>query len=683
MTLGDINLKLIKKNRKQFIVFGISICFALSMIAAYGILLFSPSITEVLMIDGSTYIIALGMYGITILGIIIFLFYANSIFLQSQMRETGVLFSLGMMPKAVIKMRNKQWDVLFFLGGIMGIILSIPISFMIWSFLTIFLSYTSHSFYIGWEGVFLSILLWIFMWIVLRIKNSVVLYKIDIIKILHSDSKNEKVKGTHPCLGILGMIAIPLGLIFFNITAVIEGLKNISPWFIGVTLIGIYLFTAQITTIGDVIKRFNSNFYRKNILLFNLVRQKGNQYTLSLFVSSVLIGLTVFSICFNGSSFLELYYQIKEDPYDYAILLGERQKELDRNKIETIAEKYNINLNDWITMDMLLIGREHLYVDHQRNEWGTEFAISESSFEELLGKNVSIPLDGFVYFEDSNDATFQTFSEKEGVFYNPTTHKEFRLEKSKLITEKNIVNNSANIDSFLVFNDELFKMLNRNIENEYHYRYYLFNGSNDLNCKKFQNELLDEIVSLSDGEIFDNYQERVIKDKLKAYSEDKISYKGNELYAARQWDFYPYAKQTQLDIQLESGAVYLLLIFFIAVIAFVSAIMIMGLKIAGTILQDRNSYQRAVYLGLKEKKLKRIIRGQIALIYFFPTICGCTTATFMINRFMEVSSVTHILEVTLMAIAISLIVLVIQCIIFGVLQKKLVFTTSNDVYERQ
>ena len=234
-----------------------------------------------------------------------------------------------------------------------------------------------------------------------------------------------------------------------------------------------------------------------------------------------------------------------------------------------------------------------------------------------------------------------------------------------------------------MFNDELFKMLNRNIENEYHYRYYLFNGSNDLNCKKFQNELLDEIVSLSDGEIFDNYQERVIKDKLKAYSEDKISYKGNELYAARQWDFYPYAKQTQLDIQLESGAVYLLLIFFIAVIAFVSAIMIMGLKIAGTILQDRNSYQRAVYLGLKEKKLKRIIRGQIALIYFFPTICGCTTATFMINRFMEVSSVTHILEVTLMAIAISLIVLVIQCIIFGVLQKKLVFTTSNDVYERQ
>ena len=380
---------------------------------------------------------------------------------------------------------------------------------------------------------------------------------------------------------------------------------------------------------------------------------------------------------------MELYYQIKEDPYDYAILLGEGQKELDRNKIETIAEKYNINLNDWITMDMLLIGREHLYVDHQRNEWGTEFAISESSFEGLLGKNVSIPLDGFVYFEDSNDATFQTFSEKEGVFYNPTTHKEFRLEKSKLITKKNIVNNSANIESFLVFNDELFKMLSRNIENEYHYRYYLFNGSNDLNCKKFQNELLDEIVSLSDGEIFDNYQERVIKDKLKAYSEEKISYKGNELYAARQWDFYPYAKQTQLDIQLESGAVYLLLIFFIAVIAFVSAIMIMGLKIAGTILQDRNSYQRAVYLGLKEKKLKRIIRGQIALIYFFPTICGCTTATFMINRFMEVSSVTHILEVTLMAIAISLIVLVIQCIIFGVLQKKLVFTTSNDVYERK
>ena len=160
-----------------------------------------------------------------------------------------------------------------------------------------------------------------------------------------------------------------------------------------------------------------------------------------------------------------------------------------------------------------------------------------------------------------------------------------------------------------------------------------------------------------------------------------ISYAGNELYAARQWDFYPYAKATQLDILLESGSVYLLLIFFIAIIAFVSASMIMCLKIAGTILQDQESYQRAVYLGLKERDLKKMVRKQIALIYFFPTLCGSITAIFMINRFMSVSSVTHISAITILAILLSFVVLVIQVIAFYVLQQKLVTVAAKVVYE--
>ena len=47
---------------------------------------------------------------------------------------------------------------------------------------------------------------------------------------------------------------------------------------------------------------------------------------------------------------------------------------------------------------------------------------------------------------------------------------------------------------------------------------------------------------------------------------------------------------------MEAGAVYLILIFFIAIISFVSATMIMGLKIAGTIMQDAEIYKMAMYL---------------------------------------------------------------------------------------
>ena len=79
MTINEITRKLIRQNKSRYLLFGLSICFAIAMTGAYGVLLFGRSITDVLMTDGSTYIISLGMYGITMIGIVVFLFYANAI----------------------------------------------------------------------------------------------------------------------------------------------------------------------------------------------------------------------------------------------------------------------------------------------------------------------------------------------------------------------------------------------------------------------------------------------------------------------------------------------------------------------------------------------------------------------------------------------------------------------------
>ena len=69
-------------------------------------------------------------------------------------------------------------------------------------------------------------------------KNTISLSKADVIKILHSSSENEEVKGAKPILGLLGLFAIPMGVILFNITAVIDGLKTISMLFLVISLIG-------------------------------------------------------------------------------------------------------------------------------------------------------------------------------------------------------------------------------------------------------------------------------------------------------------------------------------------------------------------------------------------------------------------------------------------------------------
>lgn len=681
MTLNEITRKLIRQNKSRYILFGLSICFAVAMTGAYGVLLFSKVITDVLMTDGSTYLISLGMYGITLIGIIVFLFYANAIYMQLQMGEIGVFLSLGLSPKSVGKIQKQQLDITFLIGGAAGLVLAVPFSFGIWSLLSLFISYTDGVFRVGWEGLLIAGGLWILAWIILRIRNAVHIARLDVIRILRSSSEGEEVKAAHPVLGIIGLIAVPLGLILFNITAVIYWLKSFSALFLGVSVIGMYILTAQITSMGSIIKRFFPNAYRKSILFYNLVRQKGNQYTLSLFVSSLLITLMIFSICFNGGMFLELYYLIKEEPYDYAVLVGESGEKLDESRIRSFAEESDISLSEWHSLDMLLLGREHQYMDVSRNEWASEIIVNVSDFNALSGMNLSVPDDGYIYFQDSDDSMFQTCSEDRGMFYNPCIKEDFTLQKIKLFSKGSVVNETAKINSFAVVSDNTFYRISDTLDSSYKMTYYLFHGSNTENSREFQKRLLAEIVAINKGEIFVSWQNQVIKDKIKNYEDIYIPYDGNELYAARWWEFYPYAKQTELDVQMEAGAVYLILIFFIAIISFVSATMIMGLKIAGTIMQDTESYKRAMYLGLKENDLKRIIRKQIGLIYFFPVICGCVTASFMINRFMEASSATRISEITLVAIGLSLVVFLIQIIIFFFLQKKLVVSTSRIVYE--
>ena len=681
MTINEITRKLIRQNKSRYLLFGLSICFAIAMTGAYGVLLFGRSITDVLMTDGSTYIISLGMYGITMIGIVVFLFYANAIYMQFQMGEIGVFISLGLSPKSVGKIQSRQLDSIFLIGGMAGLILAVPISFGIWSLLSLFLSYTDGTFHVGWKGLLIAGGLWISAWVILRIRNAVHITRLDVIKIMRSSSECEEVKGSHPALGVIGLIAVPLGLILFNLTAVIYPLKSFSVLFLGISLVGMYTLTAQITSIGSIIKHFSYNAYRKSILFYNLVRQKGNQYTLSLFVSSLLITLTVFSICFNGCTFLELYYEIKEEPYDYAVLVRESEQDMDESRIGSFAEENGISLSEWHSLDMLLLGREHQYMDASRNEWSPEIVVNVSDFNKLSGMNLSVPDDGYIYFQDSDDSVFQTCSDNRGLFYNPCAKEDFTLQKIELISRENVLNQTAKINSFAVISDNTFQRISNTLDSSYKMTYHLFHGSNPENSSEFQKRLLAEIVALNDGEIFVSWQDQAIKDKIENYEDIYIPYDGNELYAARWWEFYPYAKQTQFDVQMEAGAVYLILIFFIAVIACVSATMIMGLKIAGTIMQDTESYRKAMYLGLKENDLKKLIRKQIGLIYFFPVICGCATASFMINRFMEASSIVHVREVTLAAIGISLMVILIQLIIFFFLQKKLVVSTSGIVYE--
>lgn len=240
------------------------------------------------------------------------------------------------------------------------------------------------------------------------------------------------------------------------------------------------------------------------------------------------------------------------------------------------------------------------------------------------------------------------------------------------------LNKSGEISDLFILNDGDFEQLKSSVEQRYQLKYYVFNAPAAASAAAFHAALLQKVVGSSDGKIFDNFFDSPVRELMKAEGKNVrtgdyyMDYHGNELYAARWWSMYPFARENALSSQLEMGAVYFLIMFFIAIIAFVSAVMVIGLKILGTLWQDNESYRKAVFLGLKEKSLNKLISKQISLIYYYPTFSGCAVGILMINQIILASSSAHPGVVTLIAVLSASAIVMLQIVIYLFLRKSII-----------
>ena len=89
-----------------------------------------------------------------------------------------------------------------------------------------------------------------------------------------------------------------------------------------------------------------------------------------------------------------------------------------------------------------------------------------------------------------------------------------------------------------------------------------------------------------------------------------LPYMGNETKIARLWALYPLSKLSSTTTQYEAFATYFMLMLFIAIVVFVSAVMVIGLKLVTTIWDDREVYNNLERLGMKHKKIKSLLQSK-------------------------------------------------------------------------
>ena len=671
MTLNDISRKLFKNSRKQYGLFFFSVVFSIAMTGAYGVLQYSPTVTNVLVDGGSTQTISQAMFFGSMLGIIVFLVYADSIFLKYKSREIGIFLSLGIDRRSVQKIVVKEYTLLFQFAVLVGLLLSVPLAYLCWSLLNLFLETQETAFSIGWVGLIIAVLFSLLNWFILRTINRRYIKNVDILKIIKTSDENETAKSGNLFLLILGALLVPAGIVAFFTLQNIGGFLNTLLAFVGLAgaVLGVYLLIIQCASIGDILKKYNDKAYYKNIVFYNLLKQKIRQYTRSIFVATLLITFTVFGIGFIAAGFIDGYNVALNEPYDYTIN-ATYEHPMTESRIEEIAEESNTVITSIKHIDCLLLGVQNNYKNGER-DWGSRIIVSEDNFNVLSGAAISVPKGSYtVYYDSSMEYKLNAFSAESSLFYNPTTEQEFYFIQNEPICYDGLFNTRSVFSSFLILNNEDYRTIAATLADEYRAVSYMVNVENWQDTMDFQNNILKAVISDNNGIIFTNWHNSATFVKTGSQAE-YLPFEGNETKIARLWSLYPLSKLSSTTTQFEAFATYLMLMLFIAIVAFVSAVMVIGLKLISTIWDDAEVYNDLRRLGMKRKKIKGLITKQMLFVYFIPTVLGCIIGAFTTYRIMLVSGVIYIGETMQLVGCVCGLVLIIQIAIFFILRSRI------------
>ena len=669
MTLSDISKKLFKNSRKQYGLFFFSIVFSIAMTGAYGVLQYSPTVTNILVDGGSTQTISQAMFFGSMSGIMIFLVYADNLFLKFKSREIGIFLSLGIDRRSVQKIVVKEYTLLFQIAALIGLLLSVPLAYLCWAFLNVFLKTQETTFSIGWTGFFIAVLFSLSNWMILLTTNRRYIKNVDVLKIIKTSDENEEAKTGKLFLLILGALLVPVGIIAFFTLQNIGGFINTLLAFLGLAgaVWGVYVLIIQCASVGDILKKYQERAYYKNIVFYNLLKQKIRQYTRSIFVATLLITFTVFGIGFIAAGFIDGYHVALNEPYDYTIN-ATYEHPMTEQRIYEIAEESNATITDMERIDCLLLGVQNNYKNGVQ-DWSSRIVVSEKNFRALTGGDIFVPKGSYtVYYDSSMDYKLNAFSSDRSLFYNPVTEQECLFIQNEPICRDGLFNTRSVFSSFLILNDEDYNAISDSLTNRYKAVSYMVNVENWKSTSDFQNSILQAVVSDNHGVIFTNWHNSATFAKTGSQAE-YLPFEGNETRIARVWSLYPLSKLSSTTTQFEAFATYLMLMLFIAILAFVSAVMVMGLKLISTIWEDAEVYDDLWRLGMKRKKIKALITKQMLFVYFIPTVLGCIVGAFTTYRIMLVSGVIYIDETMQFVGWVCGFVLIIQIVIFFILRE--------------
>lgn len=640
--MNKIYKKLRKNTKGQYYLLSFCVFLSVLLVTSFSLMYFGPTVQAFLPEGGDTRKMASLLLGVTAVGCFVFTVYASGLFFCFKAREYGILMALGTEKRQLKGLLFKELSVVTALSSFLGLLISVPASFLIWKLFELFIISNGQMTYrFGVVGFFPGILFACILAGVLGLAGRRFINRSDIMEILRTQQKTEMVKEikswTFPVGVVLTILGILLGAGLPQIAARVFGigLPGIVNLFYLLSLVGIYFIL--LSAVAQSRAKKNRKKYYGNLVSISLMRFTAKATTKNMCVMTLLIFVCGFS-AFYGMQYVLAGGGIDtENSKDFSLHYPVAEDQIGKEEIYDTAASYKIEVTDFtenVASNLVVSYRAKdfdeetsRYIEVYKDKEMAALFVSESDFEKLSGQDLAVEPGAYQTVTTTDYNGFFEYEDGLQEVMNPNTGEIYPLTYGGSV-ESDILAPFSEPFAYVV-GDEEYRKMTEGLDDAYKENIISFNAVNVEESYDFAKDLLAQYVEratdLSNHMGYWNIWAQKMADEAGEEYDygDKINMTIDNNMLLGDWKYAPQFNIVTAQDRMQLISVYVMLSLYIFIIS-LSAVSVMAYVRSISVATDNKGlFESLTKLGADTRYKKNILKKQIARIVQYPGVIGC------------------------------------------------------------
>lgn len=636
--MEEILKKLRKNNKAGYILYLACNIFGVTIITAYSLLLFSPTVMNVLPVGGDSRKQAFGIFAAVCIGCVAFTFYSSLVFFKKKQEELGIMMALGGNRKKLYVAIAKETGVMGLISLITGMLLAFPINKGIWGILRLFIDTEEMALSFDFSALGISFGMGIMILMTSMITLKRIVSSVELMEVINAEHKNEMVKKIPKHIGLVGIILAACGGAFsyYSGSIYMKLFQAYPPEVLNlvyiIPLAGVYMIMLHAVVNGFGSKKK----YYKKMISRSMMKFQGKQTVNCMLIITLLLGGGCFAAFYTPVMMTGFGTSYHAKTLNYQYVIPEGVKGPTEGEITELAGKFGVVIEKSFELPVIMMasdgtqqleeGRKFYYVYNRR--MCTSNIIRESDYEKIAGEEVMLERGKYYAVTDREEAI--RYNNETTVFTNMTTRIETGVTFGGCLHCEDLVLESEGI---YVVPDSDYEALREGLSPEWTEALHYMNVRND--SYPFAEELYERFYSCFGKEfLISSAYDRVAAiscyEKGEEYWCDAPEYNNLSDYSSvsnefqREWRYFPCFKIMSIKNTLRNYAVFIMLFIYVAIVALVAAWLVAYTRCITIGIRNRYVFNDLEKLGASRTFRLKELKRQLTSVYLTPTVVGMT-----------------------------------------------------------